>query len=560
MGGDFTVNGGDFNDNGDDGVDVGGYGAISLTDVKASDNEWDGLDLYSDYRGISLNDVEAEDNGSAGVQAYANGGDLSLNDVYSSDNGGDGLEGWTEDDLIVTHSTFSYNSGVGINVESDDDATLEDVTANLNFVAGIWLFSDDGIEATDVTANWNILGSGLRLFAEEEVSLSQVVAMYNGRFGAYVNNIEEGDDVTVSDSTFMHNGWWTNFGFGNWAGLSINSYGDVTISNVDASENIGDGLALGEYYDPDEVGYYYGDYGAFDSLLIQNSSFNENWSWSEEYGNGVYAHGDGDITVLNSEANGNANDWGDAVGMHLGSWYGNIFVDPSTFSFNQDDGLYAHTEGGDVTVQCSTFEGNGSLGVHGDADGVLGLYGNTFAGNGSGDAENHFSGEIDLDETDGKCKGEDEKEPKPVPPPAGGGPTWNVVDVAGTETTELNCEAYKGTVLVLPNGDQATLPCPLGDDATLKHSEEDDLPGELGDEVTMQSAMDLQVVKGGNPVDPLNPNGTVAFVIPDGASADELTILFWDGSEWQDLGGAVNEEGLFEVSTDKIGIFVLASQ
>lgn len=557
MGGDFTVNGGAFNYNGDDGVDVGGYGAISLTDVDASENQWDGLDLYSDYRGISLTNVETEDNGSSGIQVYANGGDVTLNGVSASDNGGDGLEGWADDDLIVTNSTFNYNSGVGIDFETYDDATLDDVTANLNFVAGIWIISDEDIDATDVTANWNILGSGLRLIAEEEVTLSGITAMYNGRFGTYVNNVDDEEDVTVSNSTFMHNGWWSNYGFGDWAGLSINSEGDVTISNVNASENIGDGLSLGDYYDPDEVGYYYGDSGSFESLLIQDSSFNDNWSWSEEYGNGVYAHGYGDITVLNSEAMGNYNDWGDAVGMHLGSWFGNIFVDPSTFSFNQSDGLYAHAEYGDITVQCSTFVGNGGLGVHGDADGALSLYGNTFSGNGGGDAENHYSGEIVIDSSDADCQGG--ADPKPLPPPAGG-PTWNVVDVSGSETTGLDCEAYRGTVLVLSNGDKATLPCPLGDEATLKHSDEDELPGELGDEFAMQSAMDLQVVKGGSPVDPLNPSGAVAFVIPEGVSADELTILFWNGSEWEDLGGAVNEEGLFEVSTDKIGVFVLASQ
>jgi hypothetical protein len=67
-------------------------------------------------------------------------------------------------------------------------------------------------------------------------------------------------------------------------------------------------------------------------------------------------------------------------------------------------------------------------------------------------------------------------------------------------------------------------------------------------------------MQGGSSVDPLNPNGEVAFVVPDGVDAGDLTILFWNGSEWEDLGGALNDEGKFEVSTDKVGVFALVSQ
>ena len=52
----------------------------------------------------------------------------------------------------------------------------------------------------------------------------------------------------------------------------------------------------------------------------------------------------------------------------------------------------------------------------------------------------------------------------------------------------------------------------------------------------------------------------VSFKIPAGQENANFTILYWDGSKWQNLGGTKTPDGFFEVQTNKTGTFVLVTQ
>jgi hypothetical protein len=69
------------------------------------------------------------------------------------------------------------------------------------------------------------------------------------------------------------------------------------------------------------------------------------------------------------------------------------------------------------------------------------------------------------------------------------------------------------------------------------------------------------VIRRNQPLDVLDAAGLVSFLIPEGMDKTTITILFWDGTKWSDLGGAVSVDGkYFEISTKSLGTFVLVSK
>jgi len=92
----------------------------------------------------------------------------------------------------------------------------------------------------------------------------------------------------------------------------------------------------------------------------------------------------------------------------------------------------------------------------------------------------------------------------------------------------------------------------------------DELPFMLPDGYSYASAFFTAVLDEGEYPDPLPEESglTVRFRVPGWLDpGEELTILWWDGLDWVDLGGEYSEDGYyFQVTTEEIGVFVLAVQ
>lgn len=90
----------------------------------------------------------------------------------------------------------------------------------------------------------------------------------------------------------------------------------------------------------------------------------------------------------------------------------------------------------------------------------------------------------------------------------------------------------------------------------------DELPFMLPDDFSYASAFFTAVWDEGEYLDPLPEEYglTVRFRVPGWLDPGEvLTILWWDGAEWVDLGGEYSEDGYyFQVTTEETGVFVLA--
>ena len=99
---------------------------------------------------------------------------------------------------------------------------------------------------------------------------------------------------------------------------------------------------------------------------------------------------------------------------------------------------------------------------------------------------------------------------------------------------------YGGTVLILPNWDHVAIPCPITGDASLTCGcQPIDLPGDLGENYTYVSGLDVQVKP--------SPDGDHHGGLPDAASRisdANLIILHWDGSQWVDRGGVADKRQL----------------
>ena len=147
----------------------------------------------------------------------------------------------------------------------------------------------------------------------------------------------------------------------------------------------------------------------------------------------------------------------------------------------------------------------------------------------------------------------------PVLPVTGG--SLNIINVPDSsgQGYALDCTQYSGTELVLPNGDYALLPCPIGatsgTNGSLSRVTDNKLPGTLDSKFTFVSAFDAQV-------NPALTGGmmTVSFTIPAGKQGANFTILHWDGTKWVNLGGSVNPPGYLSVTTSLTGDFVLVTQ
>jgi hypothetical protein len=147
----------------------------------------------------------------------------------------------------------------------------------------------------------------------------------------------------------------------------------------------------------------------------------------------------------------------------------------------------------------------------------------------------------------------------------------SLLPVNGGEGNELDCALFRGTVLILPNGDSLTFLCPTQGNASIGPLGSDALPGDLPDGTTFVSAINSLLTGGDN--EPLPGNVTISFLIPDDLQDADFAILYWDGSGWVDLqeanfddgrsvfnGGSFSGDGHFEAITNFSGLFVLVTR
>ncbi len=579
----ISVDNSTFNNNKLLGLNAMGQGNITLNNVIANNNTSVGVSLSNSSGignvSIAVNGTNTfNNNGLNGIQAYSNG-NVTLNNVTANKNSNDGVS------LNATYGTgsvtltgtnqFNSNGHYGLDVLSKGNITLNTVTADGNANNGAYLDNTYGtgnlnVNSSTFSDNNFIDGRGLIAHSNGDITLAGVIASNNGGGGAELDNTTGSGGIILSGSnTFNDNG----FNLTPSVGLYAVSNSNITLSGVTALGN----------------GYDFGG-GAFlgtadGSVSIANSNFSENCTTCQlGVGFAIFSTGSGDITLQGVTADNNGNDPANgytgstaAVGaliFHNGS---NVFVANSDFSGNcalgdcsgggieildfgtggtvSFDHVTANGNGtagsgsgafiastSNIDINCSTFNNNSGTGLLANMPGGSTITLNGVTLNGNTVSATDISGGGTLVTNSVNCGGTTGSH--------GGGLPIFIIPITGG----LDCTSYSANKVVLPDQDYILLPCPISGDVTLTSQTGDQLPGKFDAKYTFVSAFDAKVTPS------LTGSMIVSFKIPSDKQNANFTILYWDGSKWDDIGGTKTPDGFFQVQTDKAGTFVLVTK
>ena len=359
-----------FNGNVLDGLSVNTKGAITLNNIAAWGNGWNGayLDNTAGTGSVTLTGVNTfNGNGLTGLQISSNGV-ITLSNVTASDNNGLGAKlnnetAPTPKNVTLTGvNTFNGNDLTGLQIFSKGSITLSNITAsNNNGLSGAHLDNDTASTPQKVTLtgvntfNGNSL-VGLSVYSNGAITLSNITASDNGGSGAYLSNsgAPTPQNVTLTGFNTFNNNSVTSIG----DGLSIYSKGAITLSNVTASGNGFSGAFLDNSLasTPKNV------------TLTGVNTFSNNGSATTS-GDGLKILSKGSITLSNVTAEGNLDGSGGGTvgyGAYLDNDAGTGSVKltgVNAFNGNALYGLYILSNGA-ITLNNITASDNGGAGAY----------------------------------------------------------------------------------------------------------------------------------------------------------------------------------------------------
>ena len=138
---------------------------------------------------------------------------------------------------------------------------------------------------------------GLEVFSQGSITLDDVMAVSNTGDGAYLNNVAGSGDITVKDGTFGYGDSAGNYGNGS-DGLEVDSSGNISLNDVEADDNTYDGAYLGNTS------------GLGNNIEVDNSNFgygDSTGAYGNKY-NGLVAFSDGNIILNKVTADNNSMD------------------------------------------------------------------------------------------------------------------------------------------------------------------------------------------------------------------------------------------------------------
>ena len=367
-----------FTSNWNSGLEIWSSGLVSLSNVTA---KWNG----NYYEASPAYSFLGPDGTEVGCGNTINNG---ANDFYVGCGAYiDNSAAFTPLGVTITGTNlFDGNTLTGLTVISDGLISLSNVTANNNgwfadwsdvtpdtvFGFGADLISNfKGVTLTGTNTfngNWEY---GLHVDALETITINNLTANWNGDRGAFLQNQFDQKHANVTITGFA-----TTDGNGG-DGLSIFTNGSVSLINVNANQNAGDGAYIDAY---DDLLSSQGGSAANVRILGANSFTGNAVTGLEVYSDGV-------ITLNNITANRNGGTGAllDSNTLAHGSWLLPTattinLTGVNTFNRNSNSGLEFNARG-NVTMTKITADRNGGNGVLGAATGNITLTCGSMTGN-----------------------------------------------------------------------------------------------------------------------------------------------------------------------------------
>ena len=244
----------------ENGLFVESKGLITLTNVSAFYNDGIGVQLNNQVpgatSGVTINAGANKGNAFVGntfegLAIYTNGA-VTITNIYANDNGYDGGYGalilnptgtsgvtikqtgsWSGQDYWAEGNTFSNNSFGGLFIGSNGAVTVDFFQARDNGGFGIEVFSAGGTGAVTIKGTNNLdrnlsyNGRGMRVTSRGNITLTNVDVSENGDYGASLVNDTGTGTVTLTNAYFNYN----------YTGLEVLTTGIVTWKNGSASDN-----------------------------------------------------------------------------------------------------------------------------------------------------------------------------------------------------------------------------------------------------------------------------------------------------------------------------------
>ncbi len=264
---------------------------------------------------IALNDPE-------GIVSQSGGVGMSLtNNLY----GGAGAIKITG--KATGGSLISNNSSIGLIVDAKGAITITDIFANFNGSLGALInnASSSGAVSIGKTANefCDNGSDGLKITANGAITLTNVDAYGNAGYGAILDNYQNPTGAVTINTSGISSNWYSSFSWNGRDGLVIRTKGIVTLKQVGAAENQGNGLIINNIDSPAKA-----------AVSISNGFFSRNGQ------RGISVESKGAITLASVNANENEG----------------------------DNGIYIHTEGtGATNLSKIQVNGNAVTGLYADS-------------------------------------------------------------------------------------------------------------------------------------------------------------------------------------------------
>lgn len=327
-----------FENNMANGLEISSLGAVTLTNVRAFENETgDGISVVTTggSGNITLSNVSVtySRNGyGILIDNHIGAGNVTINGGYAADNELDGIHIETKGSIKLNKVYAEYNRGQGAFLDNGYSTSYPSVTiTNMPLASNIDYL---GFSANDF--------GGLAIVSNGLVTLNNVIANWNTGNGATIENNNGPYDVKINSGIFYGN---MDDGVVGGYGLKVTSMGSIILNKGEANGNFLRGADLNN-----EAGGL-----QIKPVTISNFVFDDNTAT----GLGVLSNGV--VTLTNVGASGNTN-----YGANI-STAGSVFVKYSgkgtnIFDGNGYSGLNIRTSG---TVYLARVNAVGNTGGYG---------------------------------------------------------------------------------------------------------------------------------------------------------------------------------------------------
>lgn len=312
----------EFSNNGDVGLEVYSKGNINLSSIKSQNNNSYGVFLRNNP--VNQNTGEYQGNGNVVINIIKSLGVSGAN-IFSS-NGQSGLFIGTNGSVLLQNFDADNNND-GVRIYNNYQGKSKSVTISTTLKS--WFNS----------CSSNTLW-GLKVVSTGPISVNGVYSFNNGLEGIVLQN----QDADFSKNVTLKN---TIVDSNNEGGIWVYSKGAVTVSNVDSSNNTGDGNGI----------TIQNDFGTRNVTINTFNKYQQN-NFDNNSGYGVHILSLGSVTVKNSDANLNG-----STGISIGDSVipKTVSISSGSFSSNNGYGLYLKIIGNinldTITASSNTLDG-----------------------------------------------------------------------------------------------------------------------------------------------------------------------------------------------------------